>query len=129
MDAATRRFVRRRAKDRCEYCQLHQDQSPLASLQVEHIIPRKHGGTDAEANLAMACIDCNLAKSSDLAGLDPATGALTELFHPRRHRWSDHFEWQGFYIVGRTAIGRTTVNVLKMNSEEQIQLRIVTRKH
>ncbi len=36
VDARTRRKVRRRAGDRCEYCQLHQDQSPLAAKQIEH---------------------------------------------------------------------------------------------
>jgi len=30
----------------CEYCRLHQDDSPLAALHVEHIIPKIHGGTD-----------------------------------------------------------------------------------
>lgn len=123
MDAATRRTVRERAGHRCEYCGLHQDQSPLAALHVEHILPKKHGGTDELDNLALACIDCNLHKGSNVAGYDPETEALTELFHPRRHVWTDHFEWQGIVIVGVTAIGRTTVEVLNLNSDEQLQLR------
>lgn len=60
MDAPTRRIVRKRRADRCEYCRLPQDLSPLASLQIEHIIPRKHKGTDDLDNLALACKDCNL---------------------------------------------------------------------
>ena len=39
IDAATRRLVRQRANQRCEYCGLHQDHSPLAALQIEHINP------------------------------------------------------------------------------------------
>ena len=74
MDAQTRRYVRKRAGQRCEYCQLHQDQSPLVPLQIEHVIPKKHGGTDTEDNLALACIDRNLAKSSNLTGILPLTG-------------------------------------------------------
>lgn len=123
MDAATRRAVLERAGNRREYCRLHQDQSPLATHHVEHVIPRKHGGTDELENLALACIDCNLYKGSNVAGFDPETGALTELFHPRRHTWTDHFEWRGAVIIGRTAIGRTTVDVLNLNSDEQLQLR------
>ena len=123
MDAATRRTVRERAGNRCEYCGLHQDQSPLAALHIEHILPKKHGGTDDLDNLALACIDCNLHKGSNVAGYDPDTGALSELFHPRRHTWTDHFDWRGIVIVGRTAIGRTTVEVLSLNSDEQLQLR------
>jgi HNH endonuclease len=128
IDAATRRIVRDRAGDTCEYCGLPQVRSPLASLQIEHVLPRKHGGTDDVQNLALACIDCNLAKGSNVAGIDPATGAITELFSPRRHTWNTHFEWQRTYIIGKTAIGRTTVEVLRMNSEEQLQLRISMKK-
>ena len=77
MTAATRTLVRRRAADRCEYCRLHQDDSPLAALHIEHIRPRKHGVTDHESNLCLACIDCNLRKGPNLTGIDPGTGAVT----------------------------------------------------
>jgi hypothetical protein len=123
MNAATRSQVFQRARFRCEYCGLHQDQSPLAALHVEHILPRKHGGSDSPENLAIACIDCNLHKGSNVAGYDPETRMLTELFHPRRQLWHEHFERQGAMIVGKTAIGRTTVEVLQLNSDERLQLR------
>ena len=128
IDTATKRLVRQRASQRCEYCGLHQDHSPLATLQIEHINPKKHGGTDDDENLALACIDCNLAKSSNIAGRDPVTSQLTLLFHPRQDRWVDHFEWDGVYVVGLTAIGRTTVYVLNMNSEFQLELRAALRE-
>jgi hypothetical protein len=128
MDAATRNQVRRRAGYRCEYCGLHEDQSPLAALHVEHILPRKHSGTDLLDNLALACIDCNLHKGSNVAGYDPETNQLTELFHPRRHPWTEHFEWQGVLILGKTPIGRTTVEVLLMNAEERLQLRMASSR-
>jgi len=123
MKPSTRASVQERAGHRCEYCQLHQEDSPLAVMHVEHIIPRIHGGTDDLDNLALACIDCNLHKGPNLVGIDPETERLTDLFHPRRHRWEDHFEWRGIYLVGKTAIGRTTVRVLNMNSEDQLALR------
>jgi hypothetical protein len=128
MDATTRDHVRRRAGYRCEYCGLHEDQSPLAALHIEHVLPRKHGGTDDLDNLALACIDCNLHKGSNVAGYDPETGRLTELFHPRRQQWAEHFEWQGVLILGTTAIGRTTMEVLQMNTEERLQLRMATAR-
>jgi len=123
MNAPTRARVRERAGDRCEYCRLHQDDSPLAVLHVEHIVPRAHGGSSNPDNLALACIDCNLHKGTNLTGIDSATRRVTGLFHPRRHRWDEHFEWRGIHIVGKTAIGRTTVRVLNMNSEDQFALR------
>jgi len=119
----TKALVRTRAGNRCEYCQLHQDDSPLAALHIEHIVPKKHGGPDIIDNLALACIDCNLHKGPNLTGIDPETHEVTELFHPRRQEWSAHFVWDGIYIIGLTAIGRTTVRVLHMNSDDQLALR------
>ena len=123
MNESTKALVRERAGHRCEYCQLYQDDSPLAVLHIEHIIPKKHGGTDDTDNLALACIDCNLHKGSNLTGIDPETDEITELFHPRRHQWEEHFEWKGIFIVGVTAIGRTTVRVFNMNSDDQLSFR------
>jgi 5-methylcytosine-specific restriction endonuclease McrA len=123
MSPATRAQVRDRAGNRCEYCQLHQEDSPLALLHIEHIIPRFHGGSDDTDNLALACIDCNLHKGTNLSGIDPESNQITALFHPRKHLWTEHFEWRGIYLIGKTAIGRTTVRVLNINSEDQLLLR------
>jgi 5-methylcytosine-specific restriction endonuclease McrA len=38
------------------------DGQPLGRETVEHIVPRNHGGTDAIANLAIACSRCNHGK-------------------------------------------------------------------
>lgn len=120
---STKALVRARAGNRCEYCHLHQDQSPLSVLHIEHVIPKKHGGTDELENLALACIDCNLHKGPNLTGIDPESEEVTVLFHPRRHGWDDHLQWEGVHIVGTTNIGRTTVRVLNLNSEDQLALR------
>lgn len=122
LTAEVKRLVRQRANDRCEYCHLPQSVSALR-LQIEHVIAIKHGGADDDQNLALACIDCNLAKGSNLAGLDPQTGVLTSLFHPRRHLWSEHFAWKGPVLTGLTPEGRTTIVVLNINDEERIEIR------
>ena len=123
MNESTRALVRQRAGNCCEYCQLPQDASPLAALHIEHIIARKHGGSDDPENLALACIDCNLRKGPNLTGIDTLTSQVTELFHPRRHRWDDHFAWSGVHVVAKTPIGRATLRVLDLNSEDQLALR------
>lgn len=123
MNEATKARVRERAGHRCEYCHLHQEDSPLAALHVEHIIPKVHEGGDDFENLALACMDCNLHKGTNLSGFDPQSDQVTRLFNPRRQQWDEHFEFRGIYLTGRTAVGRTTVRVLNMNSEEQLALR------
>jgi 5-methylcytosine-specific restriction endonuclease McrA len=120
---STRARVRERAGNACEYCRHHQDDSPLAVLHIEHIIPKIHGGNDELDNLALACIDCNLHKGPNLTGIDPETGEVTELFHPRRQAWDDHFAWDGIHLTSNTQIGRTTIRVLNINSEDQLALR------
>jgi hypothetical protein len=123
MDAFTRELVRRRAQSRCEYCLVHEDDDPLLAFHVEHVVARQHGGTDSPGNLAYACHHDNLHKGPNLTGIDPLTGKITRLFHPRRHKWSWHFRWDGPLLVGRTAIGRTTVAVLGMNLPHRVALR------
>jgi len=128
MDAAAKRLVRERVGNCCEYCRLRQEQSPLFPLQIEHIRPRKHHGGDDLENLALGCIDCNLHKGPNVAGVDPDTGMVTELFHPRRHLWDDHFELRGPLLVRKSPIGRVTIDVLSMNSYDQVALRILSSR-
>ncbi len=123
MDSAVRELVRRRAKDRCEYCRLPQSAVAFAPFHTEHIIARQHGGGDEQSNLALACDRCNLRKGPNLSAIDPETGAIVPLFHPRRDLWQDHFRWENAEIVGRTPTGRATVRLLQMNAKRRLQLR------
>jgi hypothetical protein len=122
MDAQLRQAVRTRAAYQCEYCRLPQEYSELR-FHIEHIIPRQHGGGDDSQNLALACPDCNLRKGPNLTGIDPQTGEIGRLFHPRRDTWFDHFRYEGQNIVGTTSIGRTTVSLLEMNHPERRRVR------
>ena len=118
MDSATSDLVRQRAQYRCEYCLLPQRASALR-FHIEHIVARQHAGTDDAANLALACPECNYQKGPNLSGIDPDTGVLTPLFHPRRDQWVEHFTRDGARIVGKTATGRTTVWLLEMNTGDR----------
>ena len=127
MDAATRAAVRARASNTCEYCQRRQATSLLIPLQIEHVVSRKHHGSDDLDNLALACAECNLHKGSDLTGIDPDTGQVIPLFNPRRDRWDEHFAWDELRIVGRSPVGRTRVGLLQLNSPARLRVRRATR--
>jgi hypothetical protein len=110
-------FVRRRAKNRCEYCMLHQNDSQF-TFHVDHVISQQHGGTHDVANLCLSCLRCNLQKGPNLAGL--LNGKLYPLFNPRRQNWHRHFEWDQTLLVGKTATGIVTIQVLEINCEESV---------
>ncbi|MEE8585677.1 MAG: HNH endonuclease signature motif containing protein [Acidobacteriota bacterium] len=84
---------------------------------------KQHGGTDEPANLAWACPSCNRFKGPNLTAIDPKSGAIAPLFHPRTQAWQEHFALRGLRIVGLTAVGRATVRLLQMNSEERMEIR------
>lgn len=122
MDDALIQLVWNRAGQRCEYCHLAQVHSTL-QFEIDHIIARKHGGQAIPSNLALLCFYCNSYKGPNIAGLDSGTGAITKLFHPRRHKWTRHSRWDGPVLAGRTAIGRTTIVVLEINDPQAIAAR------
>ena len=66
-------------------------------------------------NTCIACAHCNGAKSSNAAGYDPETDELVPLFNPRNDKWEDHFFWDGAMLVGKSSIGRATIDVLSIN--------------
>jgi hypothetical protein len=86
-------------------------------------VAEKHGGTTEADNLALACALGNQRKGSDLASLDPDTGQLTPLFHPRRDRWVDHFRLVQARLEGLTPVGRVTIRLLQLNLPERLEER------
>lgn len=115
--------VRQRAGDRCEYCLIRQEHEDESPFHVEHIIAQQHGGTDEMENLALACCWCNAFKGPNLASIDPDSGALTRLFHPRRDVWAEHFRRDGAAIAGLTDVGRTTAWLLQFNEADNLAQR------
>jgi len=75
--------------------------------EVDHVIAEKHRGATSLENLALACFHCNNHKGPNIAGIDPSTGYLSRLFHPRNDDWGAHFRWRGrFSLVSRRSAVR-----------------------
>jgi hypothetical protein len=109
----------RRALFRCEYCRMRG-----WPLTVDHIVPhaswREGPQVDVEHpdNLAAACWACNVVgKHAQTHGVDPFSGAVVPLFHPRRDRWPEHFEWSSDFVrlKGKTPTGWATLTALGLN--------------
>lgn len=122
MEQELKELVWRRAAATCEYCRMPQEFDRLR-FQIDHIIAQKHGGTSSAEDLALACFACNNHKGPNVADVDPETGAVVELFHPRTDDWFEHFQWQSALLVGRTPKGRATVAVLRINLPHRVELR------
>ena len=120
--AALRRDVRERAHGFCEYCFMPDDHV-LFPHEPDHIIALKHGGPTTSENLAYACFECNRAKGSDIASLDPESSALTPLYNPRIQAWAEHFQFNGPVIEPLSAIGRVTVFLLRLNQAPRAAMR------
>ena len=65
--------VLKRAKDRCELCGISAREK---ALEVDHILPRNHGGGDELSNLQALCYSCNATKrdrdDTDFRGIGEA---------------------------------------------------------
>jgi hypothetical protein len=122
MDARLQAQVRRRAQNRCEYCHFPAQFTPIP-FQVDHIIAEKLGGPSTLENLAWSCFFCNSFKGPNLAGLDRRTQEVIRLFNPRRDKWKEHFRYEGAVLKGRTAIGRATIEVLRINRLDAVAVR------
>lgn len=114
--------VRKHANNRCEYC-LKPSLVCDVNHQIDHIISKRHKGSDELDNLALACFECNNAKGADVGAYDPITNLLMPFYNPRRQNWNDHFELIDYIIIGKTPNGRATVEFLNINTQEQISVR------
>ena len=70
-------------------------------------------------------IDFMNCKGSDLASLDPETGEIVRLYHPRQDKWAQHFRLQGAEFIHLTAKGLVTIRLLQLNRREKVAERQV----
>lgn len=121
---ALRQEVHERAGNCCEYCYAQLGFSP-DPFNAEHILPVSKGGKTVSDNLSLACFGCNNAKGTATTAVDPLTGQMVALYHPRQQQWSDHFRWNSTCtnIIGISPHGRATVACLKLNRSGLTNLR------
>ncbi|MFN5137782.1 MAG: HNH endonuclease [Pseudanabaena sp.] len=116
--------IAERANHRCEYC--HAPELVFNfPFEVEHITPLSQQGTNDELNLALACRSCNLRKGIRISGIDNDSNSEVQFFHPRQNLWGEHFQvdTETGMVMGITAVGKVTVENLKMNSAAQVAAR------
>jgi hypothetical protein len=123
---ALKQLVFERARGLCEYCR-SQAKYAIDPLVIDHIQPVSKGGQTIEDNLALSCQTCNNYKYNKTEAIDPVTGQLVPLFHPRRMEWNQHFVWNEdtTQMLGITPTGRATVALFQTNREGVVNMRRV----
>lgn len=108
----------------CEYC-LYPESYASDFFHFDHIIPLSKGGTSDLFNIARSCGRCNGFKNQKIYHFDPLSGLLSPIFNPRKSLWIEHFQWSedDLLILGQTATGRATVELLQLNRQSVINLR------
>lgn len=119
----TRQLVRQRANFQCEYRLLNEKRS-FIGFEVDHILSRKHRGSNDPNNLAYACSDCNRNKGTDIASIDwTNNNQITRLYNPRIDLLAEYFRLVSAVIEPITSIGVVAVHIFRFND----QVRIVNR--
>lgn len=99
--AAFRRRLLELQGGRCCYCHRWLVSTAYAK-PIEHILPRRHYPQFSVEfwNLAVACSDCNGAKTDEVWGAIstarrryPRAREFADAFHPRFHRYDDHVRY------------------------------------
>ena len=77
-----------RDENTCQYCG---KRLPRAELNLDHVVPRSHGGNTSWENVVCSCIPCNLRK----ANRTPEQAGMELLRQPVRPRWTPGFRPSG----------------------------------
>lgn len=73
-----------RDDDTCQYCGR---QLRRSELNLDHVVPRSHGGKTSWENIVCSCIECNLKKG----GRTPSQAGMQLIRKPVRPRWTPLF--------------------------------------
>jgi hypothetical protein len=124
--AQQKKAVAQRANQCCEYCQ-SQLRFAMQPFSIEHIIPKSQSGETSLDNLALSCQGCNNHKYNKTEEIDKISGNIVPFYHPRQHKWQEHFAWNNDFtlVIGLTSTGRVTVEALQLNRDGVVNLRRV----
>ena len=118
--------VAQRARLRCEYCLIHQDDAAFAH-EVDHVVSLQHGGDTTAENLAYACMIWNRFKGTNVASVD-MVGNVVRLFNPRTDTWSQHFRLDGAIVQPLSREADATARLLRLNAAERVIERDILKR-
>ena len=118
IDESTRLLVIERARRRCEYCLVHEDNAGFPH-QIDHIISRKHGGSSGIGNLATLASSAIVTKVR-ISRRSIISAVRSGCSIPGGIHGTEHFKLDGPVIQPLTAIGEVTAHLLRLNAAERV---------
>ncbi|MDA8273213.1 MAG: HNH endonuclease [Deltaproteobacteria bacterium] len=73
-----------RDKNKCQYCGR---EFKKTELNLDHVVPRTHGGVSSWENVVCSCIPCNRNKG----GRTPGGAGMKLIRKPRKPEWSPYY--------------------------------------
>lgn len=105
----------------CCYCRRRNATTHGRAWDIEHVIAQSsHPSFMFEPeNLAIACIDCNAAKSDQSVLVRPRKtfprdAAAYSIVHPHYDTWNDHFMFGAVVYAAKTAKGSRTIELCRL---------------
>ena len=83
----TRHNIFERDKNTCQYCGKRFDRN---ELNIDHVVPRQHGGLTTWTNVVCSCLNCNGKK----ANRTPEEAGLRLIRKPKKPRWRPFLQIQ-----------------------------------
>lgn len=105
----------------CCYCRRRNPTTHGRAWDIEHVIAQALDSNFVfePENLAVACIDCNAAKSDQVVLVRPRkrfprTSDAYSIVHPHYDRWEDHFVFGHFIYAPKSPKGSRTLEICKL---------------
>ncbi len=107
---------------RCGYCGVTETESG-GQLEIDHFLPRSHGGKDTLDNLVYACPTCNRFKGDYWPVLEASPDLM--LLHPQQDDLFVHVRLlPDGRLIGLTKRGWFHIQRLRLNRAQLIELRL-----
>jgi len=110
----------------CAYCSMTELEMTGLEGQIDHYDPTLADRSDY-SNLFWSCSACNKSKSDVWFSADLREAGHRVIRIDEEHP-SDHFELSGHRLEGKTQVGETTINVVRLNRKPLRDLRKTREK-
>ena len=87
---------------RCAYCGCDLHGAHPRQLNLDHLVPRIHKGTNESSNLVLACLPCNASRQDKAVHHFATGGALKRIANLKRRSMTKYLRLAKAILAGQT---------------------------